>query len=92
MSSEIEIVPPMVIGPVVPPWARMPVAPSAALAIVIEEPLSRSTPWFESIVTAAPAATATEPPLAMRMLSGVVPLAVDVAIGVVRAVEMTSSA
>ncbi|MNS40637.1 hypothetical protein D3C72_729620 [compost metagenome] len=69
----------------------MPVAPSAALAILIDEPLSISTLLFESTVTAAPLVTAMEPPLAKRILSGAVPVAVDVEIGVVRAVEMTVS-
>ncbi|MNN53587.1 hypothetical protein D3C81_1683510 [compost metagenome] len=70
----------------------MPVAPSAALAIPMDEPLSISTPLFESIVTAAPLVTAMEPPLAKRILFGAVPVAVEVEIGVVRAVEMTVSA
>jgi hypothetical protein len=45
------------------------------------------------MVTAAPLVTAIEPPLAKRMLSGVpAAVALEVVIGVVRAVEITSSA
>ncbi len=67
-------------------------APSAALAMVMEPPLSISTVLFESSVIAAPEVTAIEPPLAMRTLSAAVPVALDVWIGVVRAVETTTSA
>ena len=88
----MEIVPPTVTDPVLPPLTRMPVAPSAALSMVMELPLSRSTVLLESSVTAAPELTATEPPLARRTLSAAVPVAFAVRIGVVRAVETTTSA
>ena len=86
------MVPPTMTEPVFPPLTSRPVEPSADLSIRIDPPLSISTMWLESRVTAAPDATATLPPLAMRMLSGAVPVAVDVWIGVVRAVDTTTSA
>ncbi len=78
--------------PVLPPLTRRPVEPSADLSMVMELPLSRSTVWLEFSVTAAPDVTATLPPLARRILSGPVPVALDVWIGVVRAFEITISA
>ncbi|MNX79756.1 hypothetical protein D3C86_1113980 [compost metagenome] len=57
----------------------------------MDEPESMSTLWLEFTVTAAPLVTAIEPSLAKRMLSGAVPVAVAVEIGVVRAVEITVS-
>ncbi len=46
---------------------------------------------LESTVTAAPLVTETDPPLEIRILFGPVPVALDVVIGVVRAVEITVS-
>ena len=85
------IAPPTVTLAVFPPCTRMPVAPSAAFSILMEEPASRSTLLLESTVIAAPLATAMEPSLSRRILSGAPALAVDVEIGVVRAVEITVS-
>ena len=84
--------PPTITEPVLPPLTNRPVEPSADLSIVIDPPLSRSTVLLLFRVTAAPEATATLPPLAMRMLSAAVPVALDVCIGVVRAFEITISA
>ncbi|WP_312783169.1 hypothetical protein [Brevundimonas sp.] len=61
------------------------------MAIEIEEPLSISRLLLESTVTAAPLVTETDPPLEIRILSAAVPVALDVVIGVVRAVEITVS-
>ncbi|HZW15216.1 MAG TPA: hypothetical protein VFF66_03065 [Brevundimonas sp.] len=60
--------------------------------MVIELPESMSNPWLEFTVTATPLLIAIEPPDAMRMLSGPLPVAFAVVIGVVRAVEITTSA
>jgi hypothetical protein len=48
--------------------------------------------WFESTVTAVPEVRVMLPLLVRRMESGPVPVALDVVIAVVRAVEITTSA
>ena len=60
--------------------------------MVIEAPVSISTLWLEFRVTATPLPTLIAPPEATRMLSAPDPVAFAVVIGVVRAVEMTTSA
>jgi hypothetical protein len=60
--------------------------------MVMELPESMSKLWLELTVTAVPLFSVIEPPDAMRMLSGPLPVAFAVVIGVVRDVETTTSA
>ncbi|WP_312686836.1 hypothetical protein [Brevundimonas nasdae] len=62
------------------------------MSIEIEPPESTVTVLFESRVTAVPLVRVMLPPLAIRILSAAVPVALDVRIGVVRSDEMTISA
>ncbi len=92
MSSVIPMAPPMVMSAVLPPLISTPVAPFAALTIPIELPESMSKSWLEFTVTATPLVRLMAPADARRMLSGPDPVAFAVVIGVVRAVEITTSA
>jgi hypothetical protein len=90
--SPIVIAAPMVTLEVTPALTSTAVAPSAAGVMVIDPVPSRVKSLSELTVTAAPFTTAIEPPAAIRMSSGPDPVAFAVVIGVVRAVEMTTSA
>ena len=91
MSSRRVIVPVMLMSAVLPPSIRTPVAPGGALSIEIVPP-SMVKLWLEFTVTATPLLRMMEPPPVKRMLSGPLPVALRVVIGVVRAVETTTSA
>ena len=82
----------MVREAVAPPLISTPVAPEAALTILIVLPLSVTTVLLESMMTATPDVTLTPPPLVKRTLSAAVPVAFDVRMGVVRVFEITTSA
>ena len=92
MVSTMLIEAPIVTSEVTPALTSTAVAPSAAGDIVIEDVPSIVKSWFESTVTAVPAARLMAPDPDRRISSGPVPVAFDVVIGVVRTVVITTSA
>ncbi len=80
----------MVIVVLTPPFTRTPVAPSAALVKVIAPPVDRVKVLFESTVTAVPEVRLIAPPDAIWTSAAAPLLALDVRIGVVRAVLITT--
>src|SRR5688500_5632891 len=79
----------LVMLPVLPGLARMPVAPFAPVSWIVPSFL---TLWLLLIVTAAPPAGTTEPVLPMRMSSAVPLFALAVASGAVTLALTTVSA